>query len=127
MPPKVSRGPRKMKAYASFAAFQADQAPPTRAILRALRKLVREEAPGLEESVKWGNGCWLAKEGPIAFAHVEPDHVQFGFFLGAKLADEDGLLEGKGRFVRHVKVRSATAMDRAALARLLHEAVALRR
>jgi len=119
--------PHKMKAYPSFDAFQADQPPKTRAILRALRKLVREEAPELVESVKWGNGCWIGEAGPVALAHVEPDHVQFGFFAGSSLSDPNGLLEGKGKFVRHTKVRSAATMDRAGLAQLVREAAGLER
>lgn len=118
-------GPHKMKAYPSFAAFQADQPRKTRSVLRALRKLVRQEAPDLVETVKWGNGCWIGAMGPVALAHVEPDHVQFGFFAGASLRDPNGLLEGKGKFVRHVKVRSAATMDRAALAALVREAARL--
>lgn len=121
MPP---RQPRKMTAYPSFDAFMADQPAEQRAILRDLRALAREEAPHLEEAVKWGNGCWVSDEGPIAFAHCAPDHVQFGFFEGASLDDEGGLLEGNGKFVRHVKLRPGESPDRDALARLLKAAVA---
>lgn len=118
----MAGGPHKMKAYASFDAFQADQPPRTRTILRALRKLVREQEPHLVETVKWGNGCWVGEGGPVAFAHVKPDHVQFGFFSGAALNDPGGLLEGKGKFIRHVKVRASRTMDRDALTRLLRQA-----
>lgn len=62
--------------------------------------------------------------GPVAFAHVEPDHVQFGFFAGAQLDDPRGLLEGRAKFVRHVKLRSAGDIDADALAALLRQAVA---
>lgn len=119
----ATRGPRKMKAYGSFDAFQADQPPAQRRILRALRTLVREEAPTLVEAVKWGNGCWIGPDGPVAYAHCEPDHVQFGFFAGASLDDADGLLEGKGKFVRHVKLRAAPT-DTRHLAALLRQAAA---
>lgn len=118
----ASRGPHKMKAYDSFDAFQADQPPRHRAILRALRKFVAREAADLEETVKWGNGCWVGPDGPVAFAHCAPDHVQFGFFHGSALSDPDGLLEGKGKFVRHTKLRAAKDIDEAALTPLLHEA-----
>lgn len=112
-----------MKAYASFDAFVNDQRPVARATLRRLRVLVAREAPQLVEAVKWGNGCWVSDEGPIAFAHVADDHVQFGFFLGAELDDPDGLLEGKGKFVRHAKLGAGADPSEAALARLLREAV----
>jgi hypothetical protein len=115
----------KMKAYASFDLYLADQPPGNRAILRALRGFVRKEAPGLEESVKWGNGCWLAAGAPIAYVYSDRDHVQFGFLRGASLRDPLGLLQGKGQFVRHVKVRRSADIDREAFGALLAQAVRL--
>ena len=47
----------KMKRYATFEEYFADQAPKSRSIIRVLRRFVAREAPQLEESVKWGNGC----------------------------------------------------------------------
>jgi hypothetical protein len=48
--------------------------------------------------------------------------VQFGFFNGAALKDPSGLLEGKGQYVRHTKVRSVSAIDEKAFAALLKQA-----
>lgn len=42
-------------------------------------------------------------------------HVNVGFFRGAELADPDGLLEGSGRFMRHVKLRPGLNIDHDAL------------
>lgn len=33
-------------------------------------------------------------------------YVNLGFFRGTELADPDGLLEGSGKRLRHIKVRS---------------------
>jgi hypothetical protein len=120
---KFSR-PHKMKAYPSFDAFFKDQTVPKQKILRALRRLVREVAPELTEAVKWGNGVWVAGAKPVLFAYCAADHVQFGFFAGAQLADPAGRLEGKGRFVRHVKIHEAPLMDDASLRDLVQRAVA---
>ena len=49
----------KMKKYASFDDYLDDQPPKNRSIIRALRRFVKRVEPGLEESVKWGNGCWV--------------------------------------------------------------------
>jgi hypothetical protein len=49
--------------------------------------------------------------------------VQFGFFRGAALDDKKGLLEGKGQYVRHIKVHSAADIDRTAIAALLRQAM----
>jgi hypothetical protein len=45
--------------------------------------------------------------GDAAFAYVNAfkAHVNVGFFRGAELADPKRLLEGTGKFMRHVKLR----------------------
>src|SRR6187549_2425676 len=98
----------KMKAYASFDDYMADQKPKNRTIIEALRDFVKRAAPGLTESVKWGNGCWVGKKRPVAYVYSATGYVQFGFFLGSGLKDPKGLLEGQGKYVRHIKVRSAS-------------------
>jgi hypothetical protein len=112
----------KMKKYESFDAHMADQTPKNQAVLRALRKFVKRVAPQLEESVKWTNGCWLNGKEPVAYAHVEPDHVQFGLFRGAELKDPKKLLVGSGKYVRHIKVRKPSEIDEAAFGALLRQA-----
>ena len=47
---------KKMKAYADFDKYLADQSPKNRTIIRALRSFVNRAEPDLTESVKWGNG-----------------------------------------------------------------------
>ena len=113
---------KRMKAYASFEAFAADQPRPQQAVIRALRRFVKRVRPELVESVKWGNGCWLDGTKPVAFAYCAPDHVQFGFFGGASLEDPRGLLQGSGRYVRHIKVSSPSRIDARAFAGLLRQA-----
>ena len=113
----------KMKAYASFDDYVAAQTPAHQTLVRALRKLVKRAAPGLVESVKWGNGCWLKGKKPVAFVYSAPDHVQFGFFAGSALKDPKGLLQGSGRYVRHVKIQATSDLDARALGALLRQAV----
>lgn len=62
--------------------------------------------------------------GDAAFAYVNAfkAHVNVGFFLGAELPDPKGLLEGTGRFMRHVKLRPDRDVDGAALLRLVQTA-----
>ena len=112
----------KMKAYASFDQYLEGQAPRNQDVIRALRKFVKRVAPQLQESVKWGNGCWVEGKVPVAYVYSAPDHVQFGFFRGAALKDPKGLLKGEGKFVRHVKVRKRSDIDERAFAAFLREA-----
>lgn len=62
--------------------------------------------------------------GDAAFAYVNAftAHVNVGFFRGAEHADPDGLMEGTGRFMRHVKLRPDRDVDAAALLRLITHA-----
>jgi len=112
----------KMKAYASFDQHLAGQAPRNQDVIRALRKFVKRVAPQLQESVKWGNGCWVQGKVPVAYVYSAPDHVQFGFFGGAALKDPKGLLEGEGKFVRHIKLLKTADIDERAFAALLRQA-----
>lgn len=59
-----------------------------------------------------------------AFAYVNAfkAHVNVGFFRGAVLSDPSGLLEGTGRFMRHVKLRPERDVDAAALWKLIRTA-----
>jgi len=64
--------------------------------------------------------------GDAAFGYVNAfkSHVNVGFFLGASMADPDRLLEGSGKFMRHVKLGPGRAVDAKALARLVETAYA---
>lgn len=59
-----------------------------------------------------------------AFAYVNAfkTHVNVGFFRGAEIADPAGLLEGTGKFMRHVKLRPGEQVDAAALKKLVQTA-----
>ncbi len=113
----------KMKAYASFEEYLAGQTPRNQGVIRALRTFVKRVAPQLQESVKWGNGCWVQGKAPVAYVYSAPDHVQFGFFGGSALKDPMRLLNGEGKFVRHIKVRKRSEIDEKAFGALLRQAV----
>ena len=72
------------------------------------------------------DGCPVACLGDVPFAYVNvfTSHVNVGFFQGAALHDPARLLQGKGKFMRHVKLRPGTEIDEAELSRLIEEAYA---
>ena len=115
-----------MKKYASFAKFQAAQRPWQRRIIQALRVFVRRTAPTLTETVKWGNGCWEKGDSFVSYVYAGyPDHVQFGFTAGARLKDPKKLLDGSktAKYIRHIKIRKLSDINRPAYATLLRQAV----
>ena len=62
--------------------------------------------------------------GDAAFAYVNAfkAHVNVGFFRGAEIADPANLLEGTGKFMRHVKLRPESNIDAMALVKLIETA-----
>lgn len=62
--------------------------------------------------------------GDAAFAYVDAftAHVNVGFFRGAELPDPARLLEGTGKFMRHVKLRPTSDVNANALAKLIQAA-----
>ena len=70
------------------------------------------------------DGCPVACLGdaPFGYVNVFTSHVNVGFFHGAALPDPARLLQGTGKFMRHVKLRPGTAANAAALSRLIDAA-----
>jgi len=70
------------------------------------------------------DGCPTACLGDVPFGYVNvfTAHVNVGFFRGASLPDPARLLQGNGKFMRHVKLRPGTATNSAALHRLIDAA-----
>ena len=60
----------------------------------------------------------------VAFAYVNAfkAHVNLGFFHGAELSDPEDLLEGTGKFMRHVKLAPGREINPDALSRLITSA-----
>lgn len=70
------------------------------------------------------DGCPTACLGDAAFGYVNvfTSHVNVGFFQGASLPDPARLLQGSGKFMRHVKLKPAVAVNTGALNRLIEAA-----
>lgn len=70
------------------------------------------------------DGCPTACLGDAAFGYVNifTSHVNVGFFQGASLPDPARLLQGSGKFMRHVKLKPGVAINSAALRTLIEAA-----
>ena len=89
----------------------AEHPPELRAIERALRATIRSEFPGAVEQVDFGNkliafGRSMKMRGLLFAIIAHKSHVNLQLADGADLPDPDGLIEGSGKRIRHVKVRS---------------------
>lgn len=70
------------------------------------------------------DGCPVACLGdaPFGYVNVFTSHVNVGFFHGAALPDPARLLQGIGKFMRHVKLRPGAEINAAVLSRLIETA-----
>ena len=70
------------------------------------------------------DGCPVACLGgaPFGYVNVFTSHVNVGFFHGAALPDPARLLQGAGRFMRHVKLRPGMPANADALRTLIEAA-----
>jgi hypothetical protein len=96
-------------------------------VARAIRALVKKAVPGSEEYVNPWKIPTFDLNGPLCFFMVAKEHVLFGFMRGAMLRDPGKLLEGTGKYLRHVKLRSPAEVRRPQVRALLKEAAALNR
>ncbi|MCY4583769.1 MAG: DUF1801 domain-containing protein [Chloroflexi bacterium] len=95
----------------------------------ALRETVFAAHPGACETVRLGYHAATYGVGPRmtdSYAYIMPHArwVNLGLYQGAVLPDPEGLLEGTGARLRHVKVRTVEEAERLALKSVLSEALA---
>jgi hypothetical protein len=103
-------------------------APLHAAILDAIRMLVKDMHPGAVETarlgdraVTWGWGPAKMKEGYV-YALPYASHVNLGFYEGASLPDPERRLEGSGKNLRHIKIRTCEDLKPPAIRRLVEAA-----
>ena len=98
--------------------------PSLRQIAEALRNIVLSAEPVFAESIKWSNPIY-EKNGKVCYIASTERYVTLGFFNGVALADPEGRIEGSGKRMRHVKVKSLEDMDIDQLGSWVVEAAAL--
>jgi hypothetical protein len=89
----------------------AEHSPELRAIERALRATIRIEAPDAVEQVDFGNkliafGRSMKMRGLLFAIIAHRTWVNLQLADGADLPDPDGVVEGTGKRIRHVKIRA---------------------
>jgi hypothetical protein len=94
-------------------------------LAQRLRQLMKKTVAGVKESVNPWKIPTFESNGPMCFFMVGKNHVTFGFLRGTALQDPAGLLEGTGKNVRHVKLRTAEELKRSELKKLIVEAANL--
>jgi hypothetical protein len=120
-------------AQGTFDELLAGVEPNLAAIARRLRDMIRDVDPSTVETVRLGDNAATYGVGPKkmtdGYAYIMPmrGYINLGFYQGAALADPDRLLEGTGKALRHVKVRSLAEADHPPVRALVAAAFARRR
>jgi hypothetical protein len=88
-----------------------DQAPAAqKEIMTILRKMIHAAVPGITESFKWGRPVFTAAK-DLTYLKTTKAYVTLGFFNFEKLHDPGKRLEGTGKDMRHVKIKSVNDID----------------
>ena len=91
-------------------------------IVTMLRALMREGAPHATEQISYGIPMWRGKW-PLAWISPTKRDITFGFTFGVEFDDGFGLLKGKGKHARHVKIRKLADANQEALRSYIQQAV----
>lgn len=94
------------------------------AIAREWFAEMRACGPDVTELLHDGHPTACVADAAFGYVNVFTSHVNVGFFHGAALDDPASLLQGTGKFMRHVKARPGALPDQASLKALIRAAYA---
>jgi hypothetical protein len=88
-----------------------EQAPEAQqAILKLIRELIHKTLPDAVESFKWSRPVF-SKQKDFAYLLSNQNYVTFGLNEFQKIRNPQGRLEGTGKTMRHVKLKSLADVD----------------
>lgn len=112
-------GTRRERAIDDWLQEQPDE---LAAIAKRWFGVIRDCGDDVQELLHDGHPTACVSDAAFAYVNAFKAHVNVGFFRGAEIADPSGLLEGTGKYMRHVKLRPGKDVDAAALKELIETA-----
>lgn len=73
-------------------------------MINSIRKIFLGTHKDLSEDIKYGGVVFNLRDKLIGGVYSYKDHISIEFSNGADLLDSDGVLEGKGKKRRHLKI-----------------------
>lgn len=119
---QLLRFPSSVKRDPAIDSWMREHSGELGAIARRWFAVMRDCGDDVRELLHDGHPTACVADAAFGYVNAFTDHVNVGFFRGAELPDPEQLLEGTGRFMRHVKVRPKRDLDGAALTRLIETA-----
>jgi hypothetical protein len=129
--PRPGEGPDAAALEADVDRLLSEHTPELQAIERALRTTIRTAFPAAIEQVDFANkliafGRSMKIRGLLFAIIAHKSHVNLQLADGAGLPDPQGLIEGTGKRIRHVKIRSVEAASSPAVVAIVEAQLAAR-
>lgn len=121
-PIRVMRFPTAVPRDPAIDTWMREHADDRGAIARRWFEVMRACGSDVRELLHDGHPTACVGDAAFGYVNAFRAHVNVGFFLGASLDDPAGLLEGTGRFMRHVNIRPGAEVDAGALTSLIERA-----
>ena len=119
---QVMRFPSSVKRDPAIEVWMKAHAGELGAIAQHWFEVMRDCGDDVRELLHDGHPTACIGDAAFAYVNAFTAHVNVGFFRGAEIADPDGLLEGTGKFMRHVKLGPERDVGTTALTRLIETA-----
>lgn len=119
---QVLRFPTAVERDPAIELWMDEHADELGAIARRWFEVMRGCGDDVRELLHDGHPTACVGDAAFGYVNAFKDHVNAGFFRGAEIADPKSLLEGTGKFMRHVKLRQERDVDAAALTKLIETA-----
>lgn len=121
---QLLRFPTAAKRDPAIEIWMRDHSGELGAIARRWFEIMRACGDDVRELLHDGHPTACIGDAAFGYVNAFTAHVNVGFFRGAEISDPNGLLQGTGRFMRHVKLRPGAEIDAAALIELIETACA---
>ncbi len=85
-------------------------------MMNILRRIIHDSLPDVTEEFKWGRPVFRSNH-DFAYFKTAKAYLTLGFFNFHNLRDDNKILEGTGKDMRHIKLKKAADIDKD----LMHE------
>ena len=119
---RLMRFPGSVRRDPAVDAWLRDHSGELGMIARSWFGVMRARGDDVRELLHDGHPTACVGDAAFGYVNAFTAHVNVGFFLGARLGDPTGLLEGTGKFMRHVKLGPGRPVDAVALTTLIETA-----
>ena len=119
---RLMRFPSAVKRDPDIQAWMSEHSDELGAIAKYWFNVMRDCGDDVRELLHDGHPTACVADAAFAYVNAFKTHVNVGFFRGAEIADPEHLLEGTGKFMRHVKLRPEIQVDATALMKLIETA-----